>query len=139
MRNILHLKAMIVYSTVILLSSKGYSQQPQYAYASNKSYKGYSLQSNQKQTLLSVLKELNKLKGVYFLYSQEGIGEKMVSPVANPNDKVEKILDDILDGTGLSYKKVLANTYVIIQSGEKLKPRKDLKTAISVPTGEQEK
>lgn len=138
MRNILRSKAMMVYSTVILLSAKGYSQQPQYAYASNKNYNGYSSQFGQKQTLLSVLKDLNKLKGVYFLYSQQGIGEKMVTPVANPNDKVEKILDALLDGTGLTYKKVSANTYVIIESGEKFKPKKDWKTAIPVPYGEVE-
>lgn len=138
MRNMLHVKRVVVYSAIALLSAKGFAQQPQYAYASSKSYNGYAAQPTQKQTLLSVLKELNKIKGVYFLYSQEGIGDKMVTPVSNPNDKVEKILDELLDGTGLTYKKVSSNTYVIIQSGEKFKPKKDWKTAISVQPDEQE-
>lgn len=136
MRNVLRFHLIAAYVTVALA---GFSQQPHYAYASNKiqNHRG-DFSTQNKQTLLSVLKELNKIKGVYFLYSEENIGNKMVPPVKNTNENVEKILDNLLEGTGLTYKKVSANTYVIIQSGEKFNPKKDLKTSITVTQDEPE-
>lgn len=130
MRNVLRFQ-LAVYVTVAFA---GYSQQPQYVYTSNKVYtaKNQFSSAQNKQTLLSVLKELNRIKGVYFLYSEESIGSKLVTPVKNTNDNVEKILDNLLEGTGLAYKKISSNTYVIIQSGEKFKPKKDLKNSIAV-------
>lgn len=136
MRNILRFQLIAVYVTVVLA---GNAQQPQYAYTSNKVYNNRNeLVTQQKQTLLSVLKELNKVKGVYFLYSEENIGNKLVTPVKNTSDNIEKILDNLLEGTGLSYKKVSDNTYVIVQRGEKFKPKKDLRNSIAVTPDETE-
>lgn len=129
MRNILRFQ-MLVYLMVVLLPLLGNSQQ-QYAYTSNKITNPqpgfYSTQD--KQTLLAVLKDLNKVKGVYFLFSEESIGNKMVTPVKDPNDNIEKILNDLLENTGLSYKKVGNNTYVIIKSEEKPRSKKDSKNS----------
>ena len=38
-------------------------------------------QDTQKQTLINVLKELNKSKGIYFLFSEKGIDQTMVNPI----------------------------------------------------------
>jgi TonB-linked SusC/RagA family outer membrane protein len=131
MRNILRFQ-MLVYLMAAFLPVNSNSQQ-QYAY-SNKMYNSrpeFSFHQD-KQTLLSVLKELNKTKGVYFLFSEESIGSKLVLPVKNPNENVEKILSDLLKNTGLNYKKISADTYVIIQNGEKFKPKKDSKNSFLV-------
>ncbi|HWI90541.1 MAG TPA: SusC/RagA family TonB-linked outer membrane protein [Flavisolibacter sp.] len=130
MRNILRFQMLVVYLVAALLPIKSNSQQ-QYAYSSNKTYNSrpdFSL-TQDKQTLLSVLKELNKTKGVYFLFSEESIGNKLVVPVKNQNEDVEKILNDLLQSTGLSYKKINTNTYVIVQGADKLKPKKDSKNS----------
>ena len=131
MRNILRFQ-LLVYLMVVLLPAKSNSQQ-QYAYSPNKIYNNQSNFSSgqDKQTLLSVLKELNKTKGVYFLFSEESIGNKLVIPIKNSDDNVEKILDDLLENTGLSYKKVGGNTYVIIKNEEKSKSKKDSKNSFT--------
>ena len=93
MRNLPRVSALSVY--LLLFSVWAYSQD-QYAYTGNKSYKSkvsYTGGVAEKQTLLSVLKDLNKQKGVYFLYSDESIGNKLVSPVADVKQHIEKILD----------------------------------------------
>ena len=56
------------------------------------------------------MKDLNRQKGVYFLYSDENIGNKLVTPVTDVKQHIEKILDDVLDETGLKYKKVNETT-----------------------------
>jgi TonB-linked SusC/RagA family outer membrane protein len=75
-------------------------------------------QSAEKQTLFNVLKDLNKQKGVYFLFSDPSLGNKPVNPVSNANTEIEKILDQVLKNTGLKYKKVSNNTFVILYSKE---------------------
>lgn len=130
MRNILSLKMLKVYVLVMFYPILSIAQQ-QYAFSAQKNFHGSSDVSNQqndKQTLLSVLKDLNKAKGVFFLFTDENIGSKLVTPVKNTTGDIEKILNDLLDNTGLTYKKVGANTYVIIQIGEKNKPKKDSKS-----------
>ncbi|MBO9684873.1 MAG: carboxypeptidase-like regulatory domain-containing protein, partial [Flavisolibacter sp.] len=130
MRNILRFQ-LLVYLMVVLLTQRSNAQQ-QYAYSSNKSGNQYNFSSVQdKQALLTVLKELNKSKGVYFLFSEESIGNKMVMPVKNANENVEKILNELLDNTGLTYKKINNNTYVIIKEEEKPKQKKDSKSSLA--------
>src|SRR5947209_16412064 len=68
--------------------------------------------NSQKQELISVLKQLNKEKGVYFLFSDESFGARLVNPVAETNETVEQILDRVLKNTGLAYKKVASDIYV---------------------------
>jgi TonB-linked SusC/RagA family outer membrane protein len=133
MRNMLRFQMLIVYSMVMLLPLCGNAQQ-QYAYSSKKTYANRTgFTSNQdKQTLLSVLKELNKIKGVYFLFSEESIGNKLVLPVKNSNEDVEKILDDLLLDTGLGYKKISANTYVIVKNEDRSKQKKDSRNSSMV-------
>ncbi|MBO9633446.1 MAG: SusC/RagA family TonB-linked outer membrane protein [Chitinophagaceae bacterium] len=77
--------------------------------------------SRKQQTLFKVLKDLNKTKGVYFLFSDQSLGEKMVNPVKNENAEIEKILTQVLDGTGLKYKKVNEKTFVILSAKENAK------------------
>lgn len=103
----------------------------QYAFAGNRTFvpadHGNPGQTqNDKQTLFTVLKELNKEKGVYFLYSEQNIGQKMVNPVRDVRADIEKILGDILENTGLKYKKVSSNTFVILNEEDRIK-RSDLR------------
>src|SRR5690242_20338234 len=82
--------------------------------------------TNDQKTLFSVLKELNKKKGVYFLFSEEGLSQKLVNPVIDDAQSIEKILDEVLKNTGLKYKKVSDNTFVILNDKEKFRKAKDL-------------
>ncbi len=73
----------------------------------------------EKQTLFSVLKELNKTKGIYFLFSEQSLGTILVNPVDDKSGSTEKILEAILKDTGLKFKKVNEKTFVILQEREK--------------------
>jgi len=71
--------------------------------------------ASKKQPLLDVLIELNKLKGAYFLYSQQALGKIQVNPFAPaPAASIEKLLGQVLKNTGLYYKKVDDRTFVIL-------------------------
>jgi TonB-linked SusC/RagA family outer membrane protein len=75
-------------------------------------------QPSEKHTLFNVLKDLNKQKGVYFLFSDPSLGDKPVNAVLNMQAAVDKILDQVLKNTGLKYKKVSENTFVILNAKE---------------------
>jgi TonB-linked SusC/RagA family outer membrane protein len=79
-------------------------------------------QPTARQTLFNVLKDLNRQKGVYFLFSDPSLGSMPVNAVANSNATIEKILDQVLKNTGLKYKKVSENAYVILSSKDSKKP-----------------
>lgn len=64
--------------------------------------------------LLQVLRELNRTRGVYFLYSDKSVGETLVDDVYNVNAETEDILTGLLKGTHLHYRKVNNLTYVIL-------------------------
>lgn len=70
----------------------------------------------QKETLFNVLKELNKSKGIYFLFSDQSLGEKLVNPIdkEKENISVEKMLELVLRNTGLKFKKINDKTFVIL-------------------------
>ncbi|HWK05929.1 MAG TPA: SusC/RagA family TonB-linked outer membrane protein [Puia sp.] len=72
----------------------------------------------QKQTLFTVLKELNATKGIYFLFSEQSLGDKLVNPLEGNNDNVEKILGQVLKNTGLKFKKINDKTFVILPGKE---------------------
>lgn len=104
------------------LASIQANAQQDYSYANTnlsatKNYNAY--RQEKKQVLMDALKELNKIKGVYFLFSDQSIGHQQVNIITNFKKDIEKILDDILKGTGLTYKKVSDNTYVILSVKEK--------------------
>ncbi|HYH16924.1 MAG TPA: carboxypeptidase-like regulatory domain-containing protein, partial [Flavisolibacter sp.] len=103
------------------------SAQNPIAFTSNKAYnlpKGNYASSEQKQTLQSFLTELNKVKGVYFLYSDDMIGHQLVTPFKQVSAPVEVILSKVLEQTSFKFKKVSDNTYVIINNDDKVKHRK---------------
>lgn len=88
--------------------------------------------SSLKQPLFKVLKDLNKTKGVYFLFSDESLGDRLVNPAKKDNIDIEKILNQVLENTGLKYKKVNDKTFVILVAKESAKA--DLNTT-PVETG----
>jgi len=115
----------------LLFCSIGSPAQSAYAYSNSKgntpAYSDRKTEdTNDQKTLFSVLKELNKKKGVYFLFSEEGLSQKLVNPVVDDAQSIEKILDGVLKNTGLKYKKVSENTFVILNDKEKFKNAKDL-------------
>ena len=118
-------------SAQLLSCLDGSAQQNGIIYAANsrKTLTQYPQQqrpeeSNEKKTLFNVLKDLNKKKGTYFLFSEQSLGSKLVSPVKDPNLPVERILDEILKNTGLKYTKVSDNTFVILKDKEKINNEK---------------
>jgi TonB-linked SusC/RagA family outer membrane protein len=102
---------------VLMFSYTAMMAQGGYVYANNKKNSQPALRSqdtNDKQALIHVLKELNKKKGVYFLYGEESMSQKMVNPLKDLQNDVEKILEQVLKNTGLKYRKVSDNTFVIL-------------------------
>jgi TonB-linked SusC/RagA family outer membrane protein len=72
--------------------------------------------SSLRKPLLEVLIELNRTRGAYFLFSQPQLGKTLVIPPNVPaNTAIEKILNQLLRGTGLNYKKVDEQTFVIVR------------------------
>jgi len=68
-----------------------------------------------RQPLIDVLMELNRTRGVFFLFSQQSLGKVLVNPPQMvPNTSTEKILNQVLKNTGLHYKKVDERTFVIL-------------------------
>jgi len=69
-----------------------------------------------RKPLLEVLIELNRTRGAYFLFSQPQLGKTLVNP-PNPasNAGIEKILSQLLRNTGLAFKKVDEQTFVILR------------------------
>jgi TonB-linked SusC/RagA family outer membrane protein len=94
-----------------------------YTYSNGKTKKKNSVaeqqDTNAKQSLINVLKELNRIKGIFFLYGDKSLGERMVNPIKDMQADVEKILDEVLKNTGLKYRKISANTFVIVEQNEK--------------------
>lgn len=86
-----------------------------------------------RQPLLSILKQLNQLKGIFFLFSDKSFGEVLVSPVLNYNRPVEQILDELLQPTNLGYKKINDKTFVIIAAPTVPPPNKTTAPAATVP------
>lgn len=66
-----------------------------------------------KQSLFTVLKELNKKRGIYFLFSEPALANVAVNDASQSKDNIESVLATVLEGTGLKFKKVNDNTYVI--------------------------
>ncbi|WP_276483303.1 SusC/RagA family TonB-linked outer membrane protein [Paraflavitalea pollutisoli] len=126
-----------------LIASPVVSAQDSYAYAAGKQQVPPQGSANRKpedasvrQPLFKVLKELNKTKGVYFLYSDESLGEKLVNPVKKDNADIEKILSQVLDNTGLKYKKVNDKTFVILLAKELAKQEAAGTTVITPASNE---
>jgi iron complex outermembrane receptor protein len=67
-----------------------------------------------RQPLFAVLKQLNQVKGIYFLFSDQTYGQLMVRPVTNAGRPIEQILDEVLQFTGLKFKKINDKTFVIV-------------------------
>ena len=67
--------------------------------------------------LIDVLIELNKVRGVYFLFSRQPLGQRLVMPppAAASGLSTEKLLTQLLRNTGLYYKKVADRTFVILE------------------------
>jgi len=74
-------------------------------------------ESTQKEALFKVLKELNRTRGVYFLFSEQSLGSRQVNNLPNSQDSIEKILGEVLKNTGLKFKKVNERTFVILTAG----------------------
>ena len=83
-------------------------------------------EKNEKNKLISVLKELNKVKNVYFMFSNPLHGSKTVNVIADMQQPVDVILDKLLKNTGLTYKKVNSKTFVILSDKESEKNKTGL-------------
>lgn len=70
-----------------------------------------------KKRLFDILRDMNKSRGVYFLFSSAAFGERLVDvhpELNNQRISVEKLLNDLLDNTGLVYRKINDQTFVIL-------------------------
>ncbi len=118
-------------AAMLLLASAAHAQNG-YSYAANRStgragYRQVSSTKEEKQALITVLKDLNKKKGVYFLFSDKNISERLVNTPTDLQVTVEKILEQVLENSGLKYKKVSDDTFVILATGSKVTESKLIK------------
>ena len=90
-----------------------------------------------RQPLFSILKQLNQSKGIFFLFSEKSFGDILVKPVFNKNLPVEQILEDLLQFTGLNYKKVNDKTFVIVAAPENTPANRSIITEASKNTAEK--
>lgn len=137
MRILLHslcFKRLVLSLLAVSLCVHGTHAQSGYAYTGKKkgilglfSQNDNNHQPSEKQTLFNVLKDLNRQKGVYFMFSDPSLGDKKVNPVADLRESVEKILVQVLKNTGLKYKKVSENAFVILPVKENPKKTSDAK------------
>ncbi|HYK56367.1 MAG TPA: STN domain-containing protein, partial [Flavisolibacter sp.] len=113
------------------------SAQSKYAYSNHKLYSNKlnaAPSQDVKQTLFSVLKELNHSKGVYFLFSDAELAGRLVNQVRDMRVDIEKTLEQVLSNTGLKYKKVSDNTFVILPIKETSKKASDLTYGSAPPS-----
>src|SRR5690606_23619710 len=68
-----------------------------------------------KPLLRDALRKLNSVTGLYFLYSDETIGNIRVNALSAKAGTPEKMLVELLKGTHLEFKKVSDDTYAIVQ------------------------
>jgi TonB-linked SusC/RagA family outer membrane protein len=110
----------IIISSAFAQNSYSFNYEPQ----NKNAFKSYSQSDakNVKAQLVTELKKLNKDKGVYFMFSNQSLNNKIVNKVDDMKGNIETILDKMLLNTGLSYKKINDNTYVIISSKESDNP-----------------
>ncbi len=78
---------------------------------------------DESRTLQSVLMQLNKTRGIYFLLTDQTIGSRLVNAVDLSKGETEKILDNLLVNTNLGFKKVNNQTFIIEQIKDKEKER----------------
>lgn len=115
----------IVFFSIIISSAFAQNSYSfNYEHQNKNALKSYSQPDakNEKTQLVTELKKLNKDKGVYFMFSNQSLNNKIVNKVDDMKGNIETILDKILLNTGLSYKKINDNTYVIISSKESDNP-----------------
>ena len=99
----LHCQKLAVVFAMLQLSALQSDAQNNYGFASVKSkstrqtniLSGYNSSSQEKQSLFSVLKELNRVKGVYFLFSEQSMGNILVRVQKDLQGDTEKILAEI--------------------------------------------
>jgi TonB-linked SusC/RagA family outer membrane protein len=76
-----------------------------------------------KTTLMDALIALNKARGVYFLFTQPAFGKIPVGPlVISPTASVERMLTQLLRNTGLYFRKVDEQTFVILDRKSRGRP-----------------
>ena len=71
-------------------------------------------ENEKKESLFTALKELNRTRGAYFLFSEQSLGTKMVNMPTGNETSIEKALDHMLKNSGLKFRKVNEKTYVIL-------------------------
>jgi TonB-linked SusC/RagA family outer membrane protein len=101
-------------SKVHAQNTYSFTDKPKHINAKRSAFDQQTDDKNEKNKLINILKDLNKAKGVYFMFSNQLLGNKIVNLVDDMNENVEVILDKVLKNTGLTYKKINNNTFVII-------------------------
>lgn len=120
------LPALAILFTCNLLAQEGFVHSGKNNKMNKNRYLASGMQdTNGKQTLISVLKDLNKQKGVFFLYAEESMSQRLVNRVKNMQGDIEKILEDVLKNSGLKYRKVSDNTFVILNNNERTRNELD--------------
>ena len=98
-------------------------------YAGSKKNTGTGMAAqDERQTLFDGLKELNLKKGIYFLFSDPALANTSMEPLKDTKGETEDILDQWLKGTGIRYKKINENTFVILSDKAKAPGKSDIRT-----------
>ena len=84
-------------------------------------------------TLAAALSQLHRQRGLYFSYDERRLGQHVVNQPAALRGSGEKILTRLLAGTGLTFKAVGGNIFVIAPVGELQPPAPNPATPAPTP------
>ncbi len=66
-----------------------------------------------KKSLHEALQEINRVRGVFFMYDEQLLNGKHVNELSDFSGSLDRVLHRLLRNTGLQYKKIKNDTYVI--------------------------
>ena len=108
-------------SLMVLVLSMQYAMAQQSGAKNNPSpsHRRSSADTAGREPLLTVLKALNQSKGIFFLYAEENMSQRLVNAPSRLDGDLDQLLADVLRNTGLKHKRISPNTVVILNNDDK--------------------
>lgn len=108
-------------SLIVLVLSMQFAMAQQSGAKNNSaaSLRRSSADTADRQPLLTVLKALNQSKGIFFLYAEENMSQRLVNAPTRLDGDLDQLLAGVLRNTGLKHKRISPNTVVILNNDDK--------------------